>query len=375
MTRNFQAYYHIVSKNSGKCLEVAGLDLEDRGTVHQWSVHGGDNQKWLFASDDDGFYEVIAKHSGLCLTNAQNSTEDGASVHLFARHNGNNQKWKIEDADDGCAYIISKIGGLCLDATWDKEDGTSLILWSKHGGVNQKWRVIPAIVEEATEEHKFSTSDEQSQMQPQSQVLDIVWHAKTMATGQFVCQIENSGNISLAEAIYSLNPATPPDNSLFRGATVILDNGVLTLECLDINGTKITLLKTPVDRIMNVTYSEFAIQTQVKAKALKSAIGGFSFGMFIVLVAIYQIKNESRIANLDGERVSFLALVFLIVVGVATGIGYFSGLSKSGVQEMTEFLLSDSQSPVLRFWVDCNQKETIIQLFKTVGLSPQGAKT
>lgn len=155
MIANLQAYYHIVSENSGKCLDVAGWDVEDRGTVHQWSVHGGDNQKWLFASDYDGFHEIIAKHSGLCLDDAQNSTEDGGRVHQFTRHFGDNQKWKLEDAEDGCVYITSKIGSLCLDATWDEDDGTSLILWSKHGGVNQKWRLIPAIVEEATESRIF----------------------------------------------------------------------------------------------------------------------------------------------------------------------------------------------------------------------------
>lgn len=108
----------------------------------------------------------------------------------------------------------------------------------------------------------------------------------------------------------------------------------------------------------------------VKAKAMKYAIDGFSFGMVIVLIAIYRIANAVGNSP-DGGRVF---LVALLILGVTTGIGYLSGLSKSEVKEMTEFLLSDSQSPVLRFWVDCNQKEAIIQLFKTGGLTPQSVK-
>jgi Ricin-type beta-trefoil lectin domain-like/Zc3h12a-like Ribonuclease NYN domain len=155
MRLNSKINYHIINENSGKSLDVAGWNIENGATIHQWSLHGGDNQKWNFIDDGEGFYEIIARHSGLCLDDAQNSTEDGGIIHQYTRHFGDNQKWKLENSDDGCTFIISKIGRLCLDATREIEDGTSIILWSKHGGINQKWRIIPAIGEEIAESMFF----------------------------------------------------------------------------------------------------------------------------------------------------------------------------------------------------------------------------
>lgn len=37
---------HIVSKNSGKCLDVAGVDKNNGANVQQWDCHSGDNQRW-----------------------------------------------------------------------------------------------------------------------------------------------------------------------------------------------------------------------------------------------------------------------------------------------------------------------------------------
>jgi|SRR6185295_14825872 len=155
MITNLQAYYHIVNENSGKCLDVAGWSVKDRGTVHQWFVHDGDNQNWLFVSDGNGFFEIVAKHSGMCLDDAHESREDGGLIHQWSRHGGDNQKWRLEDAGDDCYHIISKIGGLCIDAPWEVYDGAPIHLWSLHGGTNQKWRLIPAIVKETSEGRYF----------------------------------------------------------------------------------------------------------------------------------------------------------------------------------------------------------------------------
>jgi len=38
--------YHIVSKHSGKCLDVSGWQTDNGVPIQQWSYHGGDNQKW-----------------------------------------------------------------------------------------------------------------------------------------------------------------------------------------------------------------------------------------------------------------------------------------------------------------------------------------
>lgn len=37
---------HIFSKSSGKCIDVQNYSKNDGGSIVQYAVHGGDNQKW-----------------------------------------------------------------------------------------------------------------------------------------------------------------------------------------------------------------------------------------------------------------------------------------------------------------------------------------
>ena len=196
--------------------------------------------------------------------------------------------------------------------------------------------------------------------------LGVVSHPELIkATNQFVCKISNRGGITLAERIDMINPGSLQDRGLFRSATATLENGLLTLEALDVHGTKVTLLRLPTEQVKTVLHTELGVASQVKARAKKSAIAGFGFGLIISLIAFFRIANAPGPSH-DGAP---FVLVALLILGVTTGIGYVSGLSKSRVTPMTEFLLSDSQSPLLRFWVDPNQKEAVIQLLKGVGLN------
>src|SRR5437868_10012974 len=55
--------YEIVSRQSGKCLDVYGESLEDRAPVVQWVCHGSENQHWAIESLGSGYYQLLARHS------------------------------------------------------------------------------------------------------------------------------------------------------------------------------------------------------------------------------------------------------------------------------------------------------------------------
>ena len=89
---------HIVSKNSGKCLDVAGAGTHDGANVQQYDCHGGANQLWTLTDKGNGYYLITAKNSGKCLDVAGVATHNGANVQQYDCHSGPNQLWKLDGA-------------------------------------------------------------------------------------------------------------------------------------------------------------------------------------------------------------------------------------------------------------------------------------
>jgi len=143
--KDFLGYYHIISKKSGKCLDTSGWDKDDGANIHQYTLHGGDNQRWMLVkAKDDSFY-IFAKHSGKCLDVVGWGIEDGTRIQQYSFHGGENQEWLLEEADDGYFYIIARHSKKCLDVDGARlEDGASIHQWTLHGGDNQKWKLQPA---------------------------------------------------------------------------------------------------------------------------------------------------------------------------------------------------------------------------------------
>ena len=89
---------HIVSKNSGKCLDVAGAGTHDGANVQQYDCHSGANQLWTLTDKGNGYYLITAKNSGKCLDVAGVATHNGANVQQYDCHSGPNQLWKLDGA-------------------------------------------------------------------------------------------------------------------------------------------------------------------------------------------------------------------------------------------------------------------------------------
>jgi hypothetical protein len=89
---------HIVSKNSGKCLDVAGVATHNGANVQQYDCHSGPNQLWTLTDKGNGYYLITAKNSGKCLDVAGVATHSGANVQQYDCHSGANQLWKLDGA-------------------------------------------------------------------------------------------------------------------------------------------------------------------------------------------------------------------------------------------------------------------------------------
>lgn len=133
---------HIVSKNSGKCLDVAGAGFNNGANVQQWDCHNGANQFWTLTDKGGGYYLITAKHSGKCLDVAGVSRDQGANVHQWDCHGGDNQLWSIIPQGGGYYLITAKHSGKCLDvAGGSRDQGANVQQWDCHGGNNQLWQL------------------------------------------------------------------------------------------------------------------------------------------------------------------------------------------------------------------------------------------
>jgi alpha-amylase len=134
--------YRVISKNSGKCMDVSGNEMGNAANVHQWDCHGGNNQLWYVTANGQGNYTFKAAHSGRCLDVSGVSTATGANVYQWDCHGGDNQAWALIPQGGGYYMITAKHSGKCLDvAGVSRDNGANIYQWDCHGGDNQLWKL------------------------------------------------------------------------------------------------------------------------------------------------------------------------------------------------------------------------------------------
>ncbi|AUD06426.1 hypothetical protein CWM47_34065 [Spirosoma pollinicola] len=135
------ALYTIIAKHSGKALELYNGSRDDGGRIVQWSVNGGDNQKWLFTNLNNGYYSIKSVSSGKLLDVYGVSMDNGASVLQWSSNGQYNQQFKLVDVGGGYFNIVARHSNKVFDiAGISQADGPRLQQWSNSGGDNQKFR-------------------------------------------------------------------------------------------------------------------------------------------------------------------------------------------------------------------------------------------
>jgi hypothetical protein len=138
----------IISKSSGKCLDISGVSKSPGAILLQWSCWGGPNQQWDLAANSDGTYQVISVNSGMSLDVAggPSVTGDGASIIQWPYWGGSNEKWNFQPTSDGYYQVVAQSSGKCLDVTGGPgatQDGVLMEQWNCWGGDNQKFKLVP----------------------------------------------------------------------------------------------------------------------------------------------------------------------------------------------------------------------------------------
>jgi uncharacterized repeat protein (TIGR03803 family) len=133
-------YFELVSRNSGKCLDVHGASPDAAAAVIQWVCHGGANQQWRLEPADGGAFRIIARHSGQALDVFGALLDDVIPIIQWPAHGGDNQAWTLQPASDGYVSIVARHSGKVLDVEFaSPDDGARVIQYTPHGGANQQW--------------------------------------------------------------------------------------------------------------------------------------------------------------------------------------------------------------------------------------------
>lgn len=130
----------IVSRNSGKCLDVQQPNLNDGANVGQWACNGNNWQRWVLTSLSDGYYQIASVNSGKCLDVQQPNLNDGANVDQWTCNGNNWQQWALTSLNDGYYQIVSVNSGKCLDVQQSNlNDGANVDQRACDGNNWQQW--------------------------------------------------------------------------------------------------------------------------------------------------------------------------------------------------------------------------------------------
>src|ERR671917_323859 len=93
--------------------------------------------------DTSAFYELVSRHSGKAIDITDRSTADGANVQQWADNGGTNQQFRVADTDSGFVKLVNRKSAKPLDVVgWSTADGGRISQYADHGGANQQWQLV-----------------------------------------------------------------------------------------------------------------------------------------------------------------------------------------------------------------------------------------
>lgn len=141
---SFHTDFKIISKSSGKCLEISNSSLFENATIEQSAYTGNSSQHWSLFSVSEGYFKIISSHSGLCLEVKDASINNGTSIVQGSYKGKDNQHWRLEKIDDLSYALIAKHSEKCLQIFNESLDDGALVEQSTYSKLsNQIWFIEP----------------------------------------------------------------------------------------------------------------------------------------------------------------------------------------------------------------------------------------
>ena len=96
------SYFYISNVKNGAQLDILNWSLSDGGGIILYNGGKGNNEQWYFQYAGDGYYYILSRHSGKCLEVSGGSTSDNASVQQRAVNGNDQQLWRLMPINATC---------------------------------------------------------------------------------------------------------------------------------------------------------------------------------------------------------------------------------------------------------------------------------
>jgi GH43 family beta-xylosidase len=137
--------YRLVSRSSGKCLDLMGGSTADGANVALWTCNSGNNQKWRIEDQADDTSRLVNVASGKVLDVANCASADGTDIRQWSWLNNTCQRFRMVHGAGGWVRLLNEATGKVADvANCATADGTDVRLWTWLNNPCQEWSIRPA---------------------------------------------------------------------------------------------------------------------------------------------------------------------------------------------------------------------------------------
>ena len=139
-----RAYYGLIDRGSGRCLDVASASTASGAAAVQWEFTHANSQQWRFVPVRQGseYYRIEARHSTQCLTVA--AAGEGTALVQRPFQGSAEQQWRLVPAGPVGSFQLenkseARVAAL---AASDKFNGTPVVAQKSNGRATQQWRLF-----------------------------------------------------------------------------------------------------------------------------------------------------------------------------------------------------------------------------------------
>lgn len=141
--------YRLVSRTSGKTIEVEGRGKEDGRKVQQANYIRQPHALWNFIVQPDGSYMLVSNDTGKALTSPKGQDDNLVGMVQGAVNTAQNQRWKIQKVEgdkpeDSFWKLTLVSNGKALTAAGTFEAaGATVVQKDDNGSSEQLWKILP----------------------------------------------------------------------------------------------------------------------------------------------------------------------------------------------------------------------------------------
>ncbi|MER7141068.1 family 43 glycosylhydrolase [Streptomyces sp. NPDC000341] len=139
------AAYTVVSRATGKCLDVSGASTADGADVRQWTCDGSAKQRWRVEDRGDDTSRLVNVSSGKVLDTADCSAADGADLRQWTWLDNTCQRFRlVTTGAGGWVRIVNQATGKVADvADCSTADGADVRQWTWLDNTCQQFTLVP----------------------------------------------------------------------------------------------------------------------------------------------------------------------------------------------------------------------------------------